>query len=159
MFTSVWAGGSNLRTSGHKNVKFGLEIDDSHYTLFKYCFTSTITNISPVLDFEVMFGRWYPHSLTPQQYPPFHYPQLVLALFQGPCYAIPPLSTFLSFISVYLYLVPTLIPYWMQQYFPTISPPTTTPSPVDGLYRHIHLLPVWSLVSVCLHQQYNYSPF
>ena len=34
---------------------------------------------------------------------------------------------------------------------PTISPPTTTPSPVDGLYNHIHLLPVCALVGVSIY--------
>jgi len=137
----------------------------AHYLLNIVC-TSTITKISPVLHFDVMFGRSYPHSLPPSAVPTFHYSQPFLALFQGPCFVIPPSSTFLNFLSLYLYLVPaTPDPLsdvsWCpcSNSFPTISPPTTTPNPVDVPYSHIHLLPVWSLVGVCLHQQSNYGPF
>jgi hypothetical protein len=85
-----------------------------------------------------------------------------LVPFSGPllCYTSP---VYLSHFPVTLTctLSPHLIPLSgtsccpCSNNFPTFSPPTVTPSPFDGLYGYIHLLPVWSLVSVYLHQQYN----
>ena len=169
MFTSVWAGGSNLWTTGHRTVKFCLEIDDSHCTLFvKYCFyIDNYKNITCVrlwgYVWQIVPTQPHPSAVPTQPHlsavptqphpsavptqthpsavptqphpsavPTFHYSQLVLAPFQGPCYVIPPLSTFLSFLSLYLYLVPPpLIPYQMPggAHAAVVSSPPHHPQP------------------------------